>query len=198
MPGTVLMIVASILAGVPGTPPRPVPSPLPPLNAKVEAFARSNLGKTVGDGICITLAIEALEAAGARRGSFRDPKGDFTWGDPVPEFKDVLPGDILQFRDAVFRGKRPVGRSGWRSWHQEFPHHTAIVSKVEPGGKILTILHQNITTEGQPESEKNRVQETELRMDSLQKGGWVKAYRPIPPDPTRVRKPFSQDDSPGP
>jgi hypothetical protein len=146
MPGTILMIVASTLAGAAGTPPKPLP--LPPLNARVEAFARSNLGKTVGDGICITLAVEALEAAGARRASFRDPNGDFTWGDPVPDFKDVLPGDILQFRDAVFRGKRSVGRSSWKSWHQEYPHHTAIVAKVEPGGKILTILHQNITTEG--------------------------------------------------
>ena len=182
MHGTILMIVASTLAGAPGTPPRA--APLPPLNAKVEAFARSNLGKPVGDGICITLAVEALEAAGARRASFRDPKGDYTWGEPVPDFKDVLPGDILQFRDAVFR-RQAIASAGapGRSWHQEYPHHTAIVAKVEPGGQVLTILHQNVTTEGQPESEKSRVQEAELRMDSLQKGGWVKAYRPIPPDP---------------
>lgn len=196
MSGALWMIVASALAGGPGAPPKA--APLPPLNARVEAFARSNLGKTVGDGICITLAIEALEAAGARRASFRDPRGDYTWGEPVPDFKDVLPGDILQFRDAVFHGRRSIGRKAWRSWHQEYPHHTAIVARVEPGGKILTILHQNIATQGQPESEKNRVQEAELRMDSLQKGGWVKAYRPIPPDPSKVRGPFAQDDAPGP
>ena len=195
MRGIVSMIVASTLMGGSGTPPKP--EPLPPLNAKVEAFARSHLGKSVGDGICITLAVEALEAAGARRASFRDPNGDFTWGDPVPDFKDVLPGDILQFRDAVFRGKRSLGRGAWRSWHQTYPHHTAIVSKVEPGGKVLTILHQNIAVEGQPESSRALVSEAELRMDSLQKGGWVKAYRPIPPDPSKVRKPFSQDDTPG-
>jgi hypothetical protein len=196
MHGTVVILLASTLAAAPGTPPKA--APLPPLNARVEAFARSNLGKPVGDGICITLAIRALDAAGARRASFRDPKGDFTWGDPIPDFKDVLPGDILQFRDAVFHGKRSIGRGRTLTWHHEYPHHTAVVAKVEQGGKLLTILHQNFTFQGRDESEKGVVQESELRIDSLQKGGWVRAYRPAPPDPSKVRKPFAQDDSPDP
>ena len=36
------------------------PEPLPPLNEKVFEFAKGNLGKPVGDGVCITLAVEAL------------------------------------------------------------------------------------------------------------------------------------------
>ena len=158
------------------------PPPLPPLNQKVVDFTRSNLGKPVGDGICITLAIEALREAGARRGSFRDPKGDFTWGEPVPDLKDALPGDVLQFRDAVFKGQRSLGKGRTTRWHQEYPHHTAIVARVERDGKLITIYHQNVETEGKGKAEKGNVQEGELRMESLQKGGWVKAYRPVPPD----------------
>lgn len=188
-----LMLVAAMTAAGPA----PKTAPLPPLNARVEAFARSNLGKSVGDGICLTLASEALREAGARRGSFADPRGDFTWGEPVADFKDVLPGDILQFRDAVFLGKRATGKRRWVSWHQEYPHHTAIVSKVEQGGKLVTVLHQNVAIQGRDESKKGSVQETELRMDSIQKGGWVRAYRPAPPDPSERRRPFAQAEDPG-
>ena len=111
--------------------------------------------------------------------------------------KDVLPGDILQFRDAVFLGKRATGKRRWVSWHQEYPHHTAIVSKVEQGGKLVTVLHQNVAIQGRDESKKGSVQETELRMDSIQKGGWVRAYRPAPPDPSERRRPFGEVDDPG-
>ena len=66
---------------------------IPPLNEKVVAFARSHLGQPVGDGICVTLAVEALDAAGAKRFPF-DRSGDYVWGEEVADFKDVLPGDI--------------------------------------------------------------------------------------------------------
>jgi hypothetical protein len=163
------------------------PEPLPPLNEKVFEFAKGNLGKPVGDGVCITLAVEALREAGAKRGSFRDPNGDYTWGDPVPDLKDALPGDILQFRDAVFQGQRSLGRGRTTRWHAEYPHHTAIVAKVERQGKLITIYHQNVATKGKDETEKGKVQEGELRMESLQKGGWVKAYRPVSPDAHEAR-----------
>ena len=184
------LILAAIAAGAG---PEKKAGPLPPLNEKVAAFAKANLGKPVGDGICITLAVEALRDAGARRFPLGDPKGDYVWGSPVPDFKDVLPGDILQFRDAVFHGKRSVSRSRYVTWHHEYPHHTAVVARVEQDGKLITVYHQNVSLKGRDESEKGNVQEGELRMDSLQKGGWVRAYRPIPP-----RKPFAEDDGPNP
>ncbi len=178
-----LLALGSIAAGPPPAKKKPEPPPLPPLNAKVVDFARAHVGRPVGDGICITLAAEALKVAGARPVRFGDREGNYTWGRLVDDPKDVLPGDILQFRDAVFDGKRYVTRRRYVTWHQEYPHHTAVVVKVEDGGKTLTVLHQNVALEGRPESEKGNVKENELRMDSLQKGGWVKAYRPEPPAP---------------
>ena len=166
-------------------------APLPPLNQKVVEFARSNLGKPVGDGVCITLAVEALREADARRVSFRDLSGDYVWGELVPDFKDVLPGDILQFRDAVFQGQRSIGRGRTLRWRQDYPHHTAIVARVERGGKSLSIYHQNVAVQGRPESEKGNVSEGELRMDSLQKGGWVRAYRPVARGEIPARRPFA-------
>ena len=108
-----------------------------------------------------------------------------------------MPGDILQFRDAVFQGQRSLGGGKRTRWHDEYSHHTAVVAKVERGGKLITILHQNVATKGRDESSKGNVQESELRMESLQKGGWVKAYRPVPADPPRVRRPFIEDNEPG-
>lgn len=173
------------------------PEPLPALNARVYEFAKASLGKPVGDGICITLAVKALEASGGKRSSFREVNGDYVWGEPVTDLKDALPGDILQLRNAVFHGQRPIGRGRIVSWHQEYPHHTAIVAKVERAGKVITVYHQNVTTKGNDESEKGKVQEGELRMESLQKGGWIKAYRPVPADEVPSRKGIVEADDPG-
>jgi len=190
----ILLIVAASAGPGPGPGKKPEPPPpLPPLNARVADFARASLGKPVGDGVCITLAVEALRAAGARPAPFNIPSGDYVWGQPVEDIKDTLPGDLLQFRDAVFRGKRSLGRTRYETWHYEYPHHTAIVAKVEQAGKLVTILHQNVALDGRPEAEKGNVKEGILRMDSLQKGGWVRAYRPVPADPPR--RPFAEDQA---
>ncbi len=191
-PAPMLLIAALATAGPPDG--KAGPPTLPPLNARVEAFARSNLGKPVGDGICITLAVEALRSAGAKAFPF-DPGGDFIWGEPVDDYKDVLPGDILQFRDAVFRGTRTIGRNRRERWHHDYPHHTAIVARVDQGGKLIAIYQQNVSLQGRDEAEKGNVREAVLRMDSLQKGGRVKAYRPVAPDPPRG--PMPGDDGPG-
>src|SRR5947209_3428764 len=86
----------------------PKPPPTPPLNEKVVAFAREKLGTSVGDGVCTSLAIAALKQAGARCYPAADPGGDYTWGEPVLSFKEALPGDVLQFEKAVFRGRTPL------------------------------------------------------------------------------------------
>lgn len=165
-----------LLAAAPAEPP-----PLPNLNQKVAEFAESQRGKKVGNGSCVTLAVEALKSANAKRFPLHRADGDYVWGEQVDDVKDALPGDILQFRDAEFKGKKYLTRRRWISWHESYPHHTAIVSGTSSGGKVLTILHQNVGPQGADDAEKQIVQQGTLRMDSLQKGGWVRIYRPIEP-----------------
>ncbi|WP_435018734.1 hypothetical protein TA3x_000719 [Tundrisphaera sp. TA3] len=171
------------------------PPELPPLNARVAAFARDHLGKPVGDGICTTLAIEALREAGAKPAPLDEPDGQYRWGTPVDSLADALPGDILQFQDAVFEWKQTTGRRR-EYWHLEYKHHTAIVAKVADRGRLVTILHQNVETRGQDPARKGDVQETTLRMGSLRPGGTVRAYRPM--ERPSKGEPRTDGEGPGP
>ena len=106
-----------------------------PLNEKVVEFARDRRGQKVGDGSCLTLATAALRASGGKVFPFNRPDANYIWGDLVESPRDALPGDIVQFRDAEFKGKTWVTRRRWVSWHQNYPHHTAIVSDVAEKGQ---------------------------------------------------------------
>jgi hypothetical protein len=161
--------------------PAPPEAPIPPLNQKVLEFTRERIGKKVADGQCLSLAVEALRFAGAKRYPF-DPGGDYVWGRPVASFKDALPGDIIQFRDAVFEGKRWLTKRRWVSWHYEYPHHTAIVSEVREQGRVVAILHQNVGAHDADEATKQIVQEASIRPESLQAGGTVTIFRPVARD----------------
>ena len=168
----ILALMLVLIASAPG------PPELPPLNAKVAAFARDHLGKSVGDGLCITLATEALHASGATEFPLDDPEGEYVWGREVESPADALPGDVLQFQDAVFEWKETVGRR--RTYYNlEYKHHTAIVAKIAERGKVVTIYHQNVTTRGEDASTKENVQESTLRLDALRPGGTVRVFRPV-------------------
>jgi hypothetical protein len=171
-------ITAGVVLALAATPPA---QPIPPLNQKVLEFARDRIGEKVGDGQCLSLAAEALRSAGAKRYPF-DPSGDFVWGRPVASFPQAMPGDILQFRNAVFQGKRWISKRRWVSWHHEYPHHTAIVSEVREGGQVVTILHQNVGPPEAADATKQVVQEATIRPQSLQDGGAVAIYRPVARD----------------
>jgi hypothetical protein len=177
-----LLTAVGLLVLLAADQPRKPALALPPLNQKVLEFARGNLGKQVGNGECTVLAVEAFKHAGARRFRLLKDDGDYNWGRPVDSFREALPGDVLQFRDAVFEGKRWVTRTRWETWRHNYPHHTAIVAEVNEGGRLVTMLHQNIGPNGASDTEKKVVKETSLRPDSLQKGGKVWIYRPVGPD----------------
>ncbi len=151
------------------------------MNEKVIEYVRGHIGEKVDNGLCTSLATEALRHAGAKRFPF-DPGGDFVWGRPVESFREALPGDVVQFRDAVFKGKSYVSSRRWVTWHYEYPHHTAIVSEVREEGKVVVFLHQNVGPEGASVEKKQTVTETTIRADSLQKGGRVWIYRPVARD----------------
>jgi hypothetical protein len=145
------------------------------LGEKVVKFCKENLGQTVGDGECGTLAAKALEAAGATPfHKFKeDPApGDFVWGELVyvvefqggkrkrdPADAKAQPGDIVQYRDAVFR----TGSGGIFVAQ----HHTAVVGEVK--GNDLIVYQQNVG--------KREVTKTTLRPNDLA-GGWIRVYRP--------------------
>ena len=122
------------------------------INQKVYIWARGQKGKQVGRGECWDLAESALKKAKAMQSGDLGPVGsddDYVWGDEVA-LKDVIAGDILQFRDfevtittdtvATFADESETTDS---EEAQERPHHTAIVDAVLGGGRFQ-ILEQNV------------------------------------------------------
>jgi hypothetical protein len=138
------------------------------VNQQVIAYAQGSVGKPVGDGECWTFAEKALESAGAKTsrdimGPNIGPDADYVWGDKIP-FKDIIAGDILQFRDYAMTTKtvvsvlyqnlpsgvtidpNPVDESeDEESFEQS--HHTSIVSTPYAARRV-SVLHQNVPPKG--------------------------------------------------
>lgn len=165
---------------------------LPPLNKAVIEYARGRLGTSVGDGTCARLAAEALREAGAAR-FYQGPEGEAGWGRPVASFAEALPGDVLEFRDAVFEGRRSLGGGGAVTYRQEFPHHVAIVSGARGRGREVLLLHQNVEVR----SVKSRtVKKGVIRPADLREGGKVLIYRPVPSEDDRPTSPTERRPQP--
>ena len=146
------------------------------LGEKIVKFCKENIGQTVGDGECGTLAVKAMEAAGATPfHKFKESPGagDFVWGELVfvVEIRDgkrkrdpadgkAQPGDVVQYRDAAFR----TGSGGIFI----APHHTAVVGEVKGNGDLV-VYQQNV---GKKEVTKATLQPNNLA------GGWIRVYRP--------------------
>lgn len=147
----------------------------PLIGEAVARFARDHMGQTVGGGECSDLAVAALEAAGAELPVY--DVGEPIWGDQIEKRSELKPGDVIQFRDAVFLGRRRTGE-GFSIYRAEYPHHTAIVEKVLDDGRRLVILHQNAGPAEVSEEERRAVRRDTLRMADLRPGGRVLFYRP--------------------
>lgn len=100
------------------------------LNQAVLNYAQSVVGRTIGNGQCTELAIEALQSAGAQSNQ------GYTWGTALRGVEDLQPGDVLQMHDARF--EYPSGASAWSTGP-----HTAIVTSVQ--GSVIQVLEQNIS-----------------------------------------------------
>ncbi len=152
---------------------------------KVIQFCKNNLDKQIGNGECWSLVNDALLSANMlSSGSYKDSpnKDDYVWGTqvyyleikkakPVEEITPkmtVKPGDIIQFRDAKFAGRRADGGT----YEMTTPHHSAVVTAVANNGKSLTVLHQNW-------GGKKSVTELTFNLNDLQVG-WVRVYHPMP------------------
>jgi hypothetical protein len=120
------------------------------INQKVLIWARGQIGKQVGDGECWTLPDRALKRAGAQSSTTTGDDDDYVWGDPI-QLKDILPGDILQFRDFLVvkqtdtKASTPDGWSGGGQYRDPKTrgHHTAIVDAIL-GPNQVRILEQHV------------------------------------------------------
>jgi hypothetical protein len=145
------------------------------LGESIVSFARSKVGQKVGNGECTSLAVQALRHCHARR---PDPvRGE--WGDEIKAFREIKPGDILQFENAVFVKHHVREDGAILTFTTSFPHHTAIVALVRKRGPkpVLLILHQNAGVEGADPDAHKVVSEWTLEM-ATKRGGTVTAYRP--------------------
>jgi hypothetical protein len=147
-----------------------------PLGDEIVQFARSKLGQKVGNGECTSLAVAALRHCGAQR---PDPV-EGIWGEEVKSLRDLQPGDILQFENAVFRKQQYRPDGALLTLTYTYPHHTAIVARVRKRGPrpVLVILHQNAGAAGGDEDERQIVKEWTLEM-ATKRGGTVRAFRPL-------------------
>jgi hypothetical protein len=157
----------------------------PTTNDKIVKFCKDHLDKKVGAGECTSLAEAALKHGGAKpRTAFKDSpnEGDYVWGELVYalEIKEdsqketkvpkmtIQPGDVIQFRDARFKGRN---LRGLQNYETTCPHHTSIVLAVEKENNVITVLEQNVNG-------KRKVMEGSYRQTDL-KTGWLRVYRPI-------------------
>src|SRR5258708_3072604 len=102
---------------------------LPDLNLKIVPDCEKHQGPKIGSGECAVLVSEALKACGGTpRVELPGPmapmvEDDYVWGTLLKDRDHILPGDILQFRDAELKYHYPDGATRV----QRMPHHTAVV-----------------------------------------------------------------------
>lgn len=156
------------------------------LNQKIIQWASGQVGKQIGAGECWDLANSAAKQAGAGTSSDFGPEGiddDYVWGDEV-DLKDVLPGDILQYRDWTMTTSTNVDvtfsdDSGWVDPTEAevgHDHHTSIV-QTNPGAGALKVLEQN------DKGHHERVRSSSIR------------WKDAPDKVTSVRKPMKRQDN---
>lgn len=179
-PTRMLLLITALLGMVASSAAQPQTT-----SDKVVKFCKDHLGKKVGEGECVNLAEAALKYAGAKpRTAFKESpnNGDFVWGELVYtlEIKDnsqketkvakmsIQPGDVIQFRDARFKGRN---LRGFPIYETACPHHTSIVLAVKKEKNVLTVLEQNVNG-------KRMVVESAYRLTDL-KTGWLRIYRPV-------------------
>jgi hypothetical protein len=181
----VLMASAAVpaAAAAAAAPAKPASPPakagdVPEVNRKVLAYCAAHLDQQVADGECANLVNEAYKAAGAKRHrEVPKPPGvtlqddDYVWGRLLGPTDEVLPGDVIQFRDVKI-----VKKTGSRTSTHTMAHHTAVVQKVL-GKNHYAVLHQNSSV-GVPPEKKKTVHPGDIDLNFKTAGeAWV--YRPL-------------------
>ena len=175
-PLAALLAVACCAAPVAGGEPESV-------GGKVVAYCKKQWGMTVGKGENTDFVKAALKEAGAKpRGKDSPDKGDYVWGDLVlvveasptgpratqGSIRAVKPGDVIQFRDAKFHGRKLESKG---TYTLTMSHFTSVVTATAAEGQLLRVYHQNFG--GKKAVSDARVQPIDL------KAGWIRVYRPV-------------------
>ena len=134
-------------------------------NASVVSYAQSQLGTTVGNGECWTLAEQALEHAGAHFpvAYIFGSKIGFGQVGAHTVLESASPGDIIQFDAGIFEFQGGAAQAG-------APVHTAIVKSID--GNALEVYEQNMPVGG-------AVREHVHNMSDMVSGGYF-IYRAYP------------------
>lgn len=161
------------------------------LNQSIVGYCRARIGRRVGDGECATLVTEAYKETGARRFPPNGPDADYVWGrfvygievsggleveDGTTGSRGAQPGDIIQFRNASFKGQQVNTDGSRRTWTARYTHHTAVIASVS--GRRWTVYHQNVGPQGKSETAKRIVQIGRINLNEMD-SGWLKVYRPV-------------------
>lgn len=135
---------------------------LPEANQKVLAYALSQQGHKVGDGICGTLIKASLDNWNSKwKTVYPSHKGIVQYGRKLKSKEVVLPGDILEFDNVV-------------AIDYSAESHGAIVKEVLSNGNIV-VLDQN---SGDRHGKNNKVDFWVVDRSKIIKGKLI-FYRPI-------------------
>jgi len=126
------------------------------VNSQVFTYAKTHVGKQVGDGQCSALVVAPVAAAGGKPYSELGPTGpdaDYVWGELITTITHaggwpaaVEPGDIIQFRNVHLTMQTETvlrnGSSSTSTSTQTMSHHTAVLAAIR--GNLIDVLQQNI------------------------------------------------------
>jgi hypothetical protein len=129
------------------------------LNSEVLSFAQSNINKKIGRGECWDLAKYALENSNA----IWDHR--FEFGRTLKKDECLMPGDIIQFKNAKFKYKE-----GNKTFYITMTQHTAIVNKIISEDEIQ-LIHQNTAFSGK------KVGVSSIKFSTMTQGKYT-IYRP--------------------
>ena len=160
-------------------------APLPPLNQMVVDFATIRSSTQAGQSASRDLhhlAVDALrEPPMPGEGRSRDPEGRSPVGRARRPAGTFCPETFSSSATLSSKARRSLSRSSRRTppgTPGDTRPTTAIVAQGRAGASSSPSSTRTSQTKGKDRVRKRTSRKGLLRMDSLQKGGWIKAYRP--------------------
>jgi hypothetical protein len=156
------------------------------IGSSMVTLLQGRIGTRMGGGECAHMATEALRISGGEfypgdLGADSPNSGDSVWGTLVTTISystkwtdsnptnHCLPGDVIQYRNAVFTTSTTV-KGKTTTTTVSCPQHTSVVSTVNTGGRPTAVFQQNFNNV-------RTVQTASIDTTKLT-AGWIRIYRP--------------------